>query len=67
MERLRLVREHIRQIVLTRLERLQKAPEVGAHAMVRLLARIMGIGPKCPRKVLEDWENSHAQGNQEAR
>jgi transposase len=44
MERLRLVREHIRQIELTRLEQLQKAPEVGAHAMVRLLARVMGIG-----------------------
>lgn len=44
MERLRLVREQIRQIELTRLERLQKAPEVGAHAMVRLLARVMGIG-----------------------
>ena len=44
MERLRLVREQIRQIELTRLERLQKAPEVGAHAMLRLLARVMGIG-----------------------
>jgi transposase len=44
MERLRLVREQIRQIELTRLERLQKAPEEGANAMVRLLARVMGLG-----------------------
>ena len=44
MERLRLVREQIRQIEAARQERLQSAPEEGAHAMVRLLASVRGIG-----------------------
>jgi transposase len=44
MERLRLVREQIRQIEAARQERLQSAPGEGAHAMVRLLASVRGIG-----------------------
>ena len=44
MERRRLVRDQIRQIESTRLDRLEHAPGEGAHAMVRLLARVMGIG-----------------------
>jgi transposase len=44
MERRRLVRDQVRQIESARLDRLEHAPGEGAHAMVRLLARVMGIG-----------------------
>ena len=44
MERLRLVREHIRQIEKARLEHLKQAPKQGPNAMVLLLARVIGIG-----------------------
>src|SRR5712675_479198 len=44
MERRRLVRSQIRQIEDTRLERLEQAPSDGPHAMVRLLARVIGVG-----------------------
>jgi transposase len=44
MERRRLVRDQIRQIEAARLERLEDAPCDGPHAMVRLLARVIGVG-----------------------
>ena len=44
MARRRLVRDQIRQIEETRLERLKQAPSEGPHAMVRLLARVIGVG-----------------------
>ena len=44
MESRRLARDQIRQIESARLDRLEHAPGEGAHAMVRLLARVMGIG-----------------------
>jgi transposase len=44
MERRRLLRDQICQIESTRLDRLDQAAGEGAHAMVRLLARVMGIG-----------------------
>ena len=44
MARLRLVREQIAEIEAARLERLQQAPEDRPHAMVRLLARVVGVG-----------------------
>ena len=44
MERLALVREQISSIEKTRAERLERAPDTGPHAMVRLLARVIGIG-----------------------
>src|SRR5471032_1399984 len=44
MERRRLVRDQIRQIEEARLERLEQAPSDGPHAMVRLLARVIGVG-----------------------
>jgi transposase len=44
MERRRLVSDQIRQIEDARLDRLEHAPCDGAHAMVRLLARVMGVG-----------------------
>ena len=44
MERRRLVSDQIRQIEDARLERLKQAPNDGPHAMVRLLARVIGVG-----------------------
>ena len=44
MERRRLLRDQIQQIESARLDRLDQAAGEGAHAMVRLLARVMGIG-----------------------
>src|SRR5436190_4032397 len=44
LERHRIVKQQIREIEQTRLERLGKAPAEGSHAMVRLLARVIGIG-----------------------
>jgi len=44
MQRRRLVREQIRAIEDSRLDRLEKAPSDQPHAMVRLLGRVMGIG-----------------------
>ena len=44
MERRRLVSNQIRQIEEARLERFEQAPNDGPHAMVRLLARVIGVG-----------------------
>ncbi len=44
MARLAVVREQIEEIEQARLERLEQAPEEGPNAMVRLLARIVGVG-----------------------
>jgi transposase len=44
MARRRLVRDQIRQIEDARLESLKQAPSDGQHAMVRLLARVIGVG-----------------------
>jgi transposase len=44
MERRRLVRDQIRQIEEARLERLAQGPADGPHAMVRLLACVIGVG-----------------------
>jgi transposase len=44
MDRRRLVSDQIRQIEEARLDRLKQAPDDGPHAMVRLLARVIGVG-----------------------
>src|SRR5260221_14404866 len=44
MERRQLVSDQIRQIEDARLERIEQAPGDGPHAMVRLLARVIGVG-----------------------
>jgi transposase len=44
MERRRLVNNQIRQIEETRLRRIEQASGNGPHAMVRLLARVIGVG-----------------------
>ena len=44
MERRRLVRSQIRDIEKNRVERIDQAPSDGPHVMVRLLARVIGVG-----------------------
>jgi transposase len=44
MARLQLVREQIAELETARLERIEQAPAQGPHAMVRLVARIVGVG-----------------------
>jgi len=44
LARLQLIRGQIREIERARLERLKRAPRQGTHPMMRMLARIMGIG-----------------------
>jgi transposase len=44
LARLALVREQIEAIERIRLERLEKAPQTGPHAMVRLLVSVIGVG-----------------------
>src|SRR6266550_8965792 len=44
MARLRFIMDQIREIEAARLVRLEHNPEQGSHAMVRLLAQVIGIG-----------------------
>ena len=44
LARLRVVREQIRAIEHSRLGKLATTPEKGPHAMVRLIARVLGVG-----------------------
>src|ERR1700726_4684923 len=44
MARLRFVIDQINEIEAARLQRLERAPAEGPHAMVRLLARVIGVG-----------------------
>jgi transposase len=44
MARLHFVTEQIRAIEAARAERLEQAPETGPNAMIRLLARVVGVG-----------------------
>jgi transposase len=44
LARLAVVREQIAAVEQARLERLEQAPKAGPHAMVRLLASVVGVG-----------------------
>jgi transposase len=44
MARLRFVIDQVREIEAARLERLEQRPNEGTHVMVRLLARVIGVG-----------------------
>jgi transposase len=44
MARLRFVTDQIRELEAARAERLEHAPETGPNAMIRLLARVVGVG-----------------------
>lgn len=65
LERLALVRAQIRQIEAARLEQLEQAPDEGPNAMVRLLARVAGIGVETAAVLVgemlsRDWRDRHA-------
>lgn len=44
MARLRFIMDQVKEIEEARVQRLQQSPEKGTHAMVRLLARVIGVG-----------------------
>jgi transposase len=44
MARLRFVMDQIKEVEETRAQRLEQAPQGKTHAMVRLLARVIGVG-----------------------
>jgi transposase len=54
MERRRLVSDQIRQIEEARLERLEQASSDGPHAMVRLLARVIGVGTETADMLVQE-------------
>jgi transposase len=54
MERRRLVRTQIRQIEEARLERLEQTPSDGPHAMVCLLARVIGVGTETADMLVQE-------------
>ena len=54
MERRRLVSTQIRQIEEARLRRLEQAPSDGPHAMVRLLARVIGVGTETADMLVQE-------------
>jgi transposase len=59
MERRRLVRDQIRQIADARVDRLEQAPSDGPHAMVRLLARVMGVGIETADMLVQEVLSRH--------
>jgi transposase len=54
MERRRLVSDQIRQIEEARLERLEQASSDGPPAMVRLLARVIGVGTETADMLVQE-------------
>ena len=54
MERRRLVSTQIRQIEEARLERLERTPSDGPHAMVSLLARVIGVGTETADMLVQE-------------
>ena len=54
MERRRLVSTQIRQIEEARLGRLEQAPSDGPHAMVCLLARVIGVGTETADMLVQE-------------
>src|SRR5262250_2869057 len=54
MERRRLISDQIRQIEDARLERIEQAPGDGPNAMVRLLARVIGVGIETADKLVQE-------------
>jgi len=54
MERRRLVSNQIRQIEEARMERLEQTPSDGPHAMVRVLARVIGVGTETADMLVQE-------------
>src|ERR1700730_10058314 len=54
MDRRRLISDQIRQIEEARLDRLKQAPDDGPHAMLRLLARVIGVGIETAERLVQE-------------
>ena len=54
INRLRFVIAQIEEIELARLARLEGRPDHGAHAMVRLLARVIGVGSETADMLVQE-------------
>ena len=59
MARLRFVMDQIREIETARLVRLEQHPEQASHAMVRLLARVIGIGVETADMLVHEILSRH--------
>ena len=59
MARLAVVRGQIEEIEQARLERLEQAPDKGSNAMVRLLARIVGLGVETADMLVQEVLSRH--------
>lgn len=59
LDRLRFVSEQIAVVEQTRLERLEAAPHDGPHAMVRLLARVIGVGVETADMLVHEVLSRH--------
>src|SRR4051812_28324497 len=55
MARLEVVREQIHEVEQARLERLERAPDEGRHAMVWLLARVVGVGLETADMLVQEF------------
>ena len=59
MDRLRLVKQQIKEIEMTRATRLAEAPGEHRHAMVRLLARVVGVGIETADMLVQEVFSRH--------
>ena len=59
LARLRVVREQIRVIEQSRLGKLATTPEKGPHAMVRLIARVLGVGVETADMLVNEVFSRH--------
>jgi transposase len=59
LARLRVVREQIRAIEQGRLGKLATTPEKGPHAMVRLIARVLGVGVETADMLVNEVFSRH--------
>ena len=59
LARLRVVREQIRAIEQSRLDKLATTPEKGPHAMVRLIARVLGVGVETADMLVNEVFSRH--------
>jgi transposase len=62
LERLRLVKQQIKEIEMTRAKRLAGAPGEQRHAMVRLLARVVGVGIETADMLVQEVFSRNIQG-----
>jgi transposase len=67
MDRLRFVKQQIKQIEAARVERLEREPAEQRHAMVRLLGRVVGIGVETADMLVHEVVRAQAARSQGGR